>query len=116
MINRYPYNNGHLMVFPLRHLQDVVDMTPDEDLETAALVRACVSALRKQLAPQGFNTGVNMGKIAGAGLEEHLHTHIVPRWMGDTNFMPVLAGIKIVPQALLDLFDQLAPEFAQLDE
>lgn len=116
IINRYPYNNGHLMVFPLRHLHDVLDMTPEEDLETAALVRACVSALRKHLGPQGFNTGVNMGKIAGAGLEEHLHTHIVPRWLGDTNFMPVLAGIKVVPQALLDLFDQLAPEFAQLDE
>ncbi len=114
MINRYPYNNGHLMVFPTRHLHDVLDLTPEEDLETAALVRAGITILREHLAPQGFNMGVNLGKIAGAGLEEHLHTHIVPRWAGDTNFMPAVADVKIVPQSLLDLYDELAPSFAAI--
>ena len=112
MINRFPYNNGHLMVFPYRHTHDVVELSPAEDEETAALVRLSVKILRKHLGPEGFNIGINLGKVAGAGLEEHLHTHIVPRWTGDTNFMPALAGIKVVPQALLALYDQLAPDFA----
>lgn len=112
MINRFPYNNGHLMVFPYRHTHDVVELNPAEDEETAALVRLSVKILRKHLRPEGFNIGINLGKVAGAGLEEHLHTHIVPRWTGDTNFMPALAGIKVVPQALFALYDQLAPDFA----
>ena len=116
MMNRYPYNNGHLLVFPTRHLHDVVELTPEEDLESAALVRASITILRKHLAAQGFNVGINLGKIAGAGLEEHLHTHIVPRWTGDTNFMPALADVKIVPQLLLELFDQLSPAFKALSE
>ncbi len=113
MINRYPYNNGHLMVFPFRHTHDLVDLTPEEEQESAQYVRLGVKILRKHLNPEGFNIGINLGKVAGAGLEEHLHTHIVPRWTGDTNFMPALAGIKVVPQSLLALYDQVAPDFAQ---
>ncbi|MDA1043603.1 MAG: HIT domain-containing protein [Verrucomicrobia bacterium] len=112
MINRYPYNNGHLMVFPFRHTQDLLGLSPEEDRESAALVRMGVKILRKHLGPEGFNIGINLGKVAGAGLEEHLHTHIVPRWTGDTNFMPALAGIKVVPQSLHALYDQLAPDFS----
>ncbi len=107
MLNRYPYNNGHLMVFPYRHVSDPADLTPEEDRETAALVRDCLRRLRSCLQPEGFNIGLNLGKVAGAGLEEHLHTHIVPRWTGDSNFMPVISDTGVVPQSLDALWEQL---------
>jgi ATP adenylyltransferase len=109
VINRYPYNNGHLMVCPYRHVAEIEALTPEERLETMDEVARAIAALRPAMRPAGFNVGVNLGRAAGAGLEEHLHVHIVPRWDGDTNFMPVLADVKVVPQSLLELWDLLHP-------
>ncbi len=107
LMNRYPYNNGHLMVTPYRHVDGVESMQPEEHLEMLGLAgRACVW-LRKVMRPDGFNIGINQGAAAGAGLKEHIHLHIVPRWNGDTNFMPVLAEVKVIPQALGELWERL---------
>jgi ATP adenylyltransferase len=109
IMNRYPYNNGHLLVFPNRHIRDLGEMTREERAESMDLVCDAVEALRATMRPEGFNVGVNLGRAAGAGLEGHVHTHIVPRWNGDTNFMPVLADTKVIPQALADLRDRIHP-------
>jgi ATP adenylyltransferase len=111
VLNIYPYNNGHLMVFPCRHISDVTDMTEEERAETMALVSESLRVLRSEMRPDGFNIGINLGRAAGAGLEEHVHTHVVPRWNGDSNFMPVLGETKVIPQALRELRDQLHPAF-----
>ncbi len=108
LMNRYPYNNGHLMIAPNRHIHDMPQLNAEERLETMDLVAEAIDMLRAVIRPDGFNIGVNLGKIAGAGLETHIHTHIVPRWNGDTNFMPVIADVKVIPQALDDLYQQLA--------
>ena len=107
VMNRYPYNNGHLMVAPYRHIASMHEMTDAERLEMMRLSDRGIAALRSVVRPDGFNLGINLGRVAGAGLETHLHLHIVPRWSGDTNFMPVVGHTKIVPQALEDLGDQL---------
>ncbi len=107
VINRYPYNNGHLMVAPYRHVDSLQTMNDAERSELLALtVKAC-AALKKTGHPDGFNIGINQGAAAGAGLKDHLHLHIVPRWEGDTNFMPVTAGVKVIPQPLDVLWRQL---------
>lgn len=111
VMNRYPYNGGHLMVLPFRHIAELGDLTSEERLELMDLVDESINVLKKVIYPGGFNVGANLGKVAGAGLEEHLHMHIVPRWEGDANFMPVLSDIRVVPLALLDLWDKLKPEF-----
>jgi len=111
IMNRYPYNNGHLMAFPYRHQASIAEIGSEERLELMDLVDESIKVLSKTLNPDGFNVGFNLGQVAGAGLETHLHAHIVPRWSGDTNFMPVLGEVKVIPQALLDLYDLLAPEF-----
>ena len=108
MMNRYPYNNGHLMVCPLRHVDSLEAMTADERAEMMALTSRSVTLLQKVMKPDGFNIGINLGEAAGAGLKDHIHMHIVPRWNGDTNFMPVLGKTKVIPQALHELRDQLA--------
>jgi ATP adenylyltransferase len=108
LMNRYPYTGGHLMVAPRRHVDSLVAMTPAELNEMMRLTQEAIGALKRTIQPQGFNIGINVGAAAGAGLKDHIHLHIVPRWVGDTNFMPVLAHIKVVPQALLDLWDQLS--------
>lgn len=110
VMNRYPYSNGHLLICPHRHVGDITLMTADERNESMDLLVVGVEALRKVVQPQGFNVGVNIGKAAGAGLEEHFHSHIVPRWEGDTNFMPVMADVRVIPQALLELWDELRPQ------
>ena len=107
VMNRFPYNNGHLMVAPYRHVPDLAALTDDERLETMRMLDEGVRALKLAIRPDGFNLGINLGRVAGAGLDTHLHTHIVPRWNGDTNFMPVLADVKIVPQTLTELWDRL---------
>jgi len=107
LLNRYPYNNGHLMVAPYRHVRALAEMTPAERLELMELASDLVERLRATIRPEGFNLGLNLGKVAGAGLESHLHLHIVPRWNGDTNFMPVLADTKVIPQALDELWATL---------
>jgi ATP adenylyltransferase len=109
VMNRFPYSNGHLLVCPYRHGVDFSDLTPEERLGIMDLLDAAVRALKSAMHPDGFNIGVNLGRAAGAGLEEHLHVHVVPRWHGDTNFMPVMADVKVIPQGLDELWQQLSP-------
>lgn len=112
LLNRYPYNNGHLMVAPYRHADTLEVLNDQERLELMSLAAAACTALNKAVHPDGFNIGINLGTPAGAGLKDHLHLHIVPRWEGDTNFMPVLAEVKVIPQALDDLWRQLSQALA----
>jgi ATP adenylyltransferase len=107
LLNNYPYNGGHLMVVPYKQVADFSGLTDDEMLDLMKLMRRCQAALTKVMKPDGFNIGVNLGKVAGAGIAEHLHIHVVPRWNGDTNFMPVLGQTTVVPQALDELAVQL---------
>ena len=107
MLNAYPYNGGHLMVIPYRQVSDLPELTDDELTELMRLLCRCEIALRQVMKPDGFNVGLNLGKVAGAGIAEHLHWHIVPRWSGDTNFMPVIGATSVVPQALTELAAQL---------
>ena len=111
MLNLYPYNNGHLMIIPYRHLSDYVELTNEELAEIAKLNKYCILALRNIISPHGFNFGANIGKAAGAGIHTHLHFHLVPRWNGDTNFMPVLGEVKIISQDLLITKNKLVEEF-----
>ncbi len=111
MLNRYPYNSGHIMVAPRRHLGSPELLTEKERALLAELVSSSVERLRKALAPAGFNVGANIGRTAGAGFADHLHWHIVPRWDGDTNFMPVLNGTRVISQHLEESFRTLAPLF-----
>lgn len=104
LMNRYPYNNGHLLVTPYRHVDALEVMQPGEQQEMLGLAGQACAWLRQVMRPDGFNIGINQGAAAGAGLKEHIHLHIVPRWNGDTNFMPVLAEVKIIPQALDELW------------
>ena len=100
LLNRYPYNGGHLMVVPYRQVAELGELTLEELTDLMRLTQRCVAALKRLMNPDGFNIGLNQGRAAGAGIEEHLHLHIVPRWVGDTNFMPVLADTKVLPEAL----------------
>ncbi len=112
ILNRYPYNNGHLMVIPRRHVADFTLLTPDESHDLHALLQRSVGILGQASRPAGFNVGMNLGAAAGAGIAEHLHYHVVPRWLGDTNFMPVLGETKVMIEHLQTTFDRLAPLFA----
>jgi ATP adenylyltransferase len=107
VLNTYPYTGGHLMVIPYKAAPDLNDLTDEELTDLMKLTRRCQNALTKVMKPDGFNIGINLGKVAGAGVLGHLHIHVVPRWLGDTNFMPVLANTTVVPQALKDLAAQL---------
>ncbi|MBU4200485.1 MAG: HIT domain-containing protein [Verrucomicrobia bacterium] len=107
VMNRYPYNNGHLMVAPYRHVDSLEAMDDKERLEMMTLSSLACTALKKAAHPDGFNIGINLGVTAGAGLKDHIHLHIVPRWEGDTNFMPVIAEVKVIPQSLDALWRQL---------
>ena len=112
-LNRYPYNNGHLLVCPLRHEGTLAALDGPDLTEPIETVRLVVSALDRMLRPQGYNVGLNLGKAAGAGLPGHLHWHIVPRWDGDTNFMPVLGGTKVIVESLHAFYDRLVEELAR---
>jgi ATP adenylyltransferase len=105
VLNRFPYNNGHLLVAPIAHKGNLHDLTSGELLETMETVRRMVCVLDTAMKPAGYNIGLNLGHAAGAGLPGHLHWHIVPRWNGDTNFMPVLADVKVIVQSLDALYD-----------
>ena len=109
VLNLYPYNNGHLMIVPNRHICKLSDLTPDENAEIMHLIQVSSQALEDVMKSHGFNVGANVGKAAGAGIDTHLHFHIVPRWNGDTNFMPALGHVKVISQDLLrtkiDLID-----------
>ncbi len=111
MLNRYPYTNGHLMVAPYRHTSDLDQLSDAEMLDLFKTVRLCRSILQQTASPQGFNIGVNLGRAAGAGVDEHIHIHIVPRWNGDTNYMSVIADIRVMPENLLTTYDRLLPAF-----
>jgi len=113
ILNRYPYNNGHLMVVPRRHLASLAELSPAELHEVADLVQRAESVLRDAYKLQGINVGINLGKAAGAGIEEHLHVHLVPRWSGDTNFMTVLGETRVLPEELAATRSRLAPIFEQ---
>jgi ATP adenylyltransferase len=108
VLNLYPYNSGHLMVVPFRHVADYTDLDADETAELAAFTKHAMRTLRAASGAQGFNIGMNQGSVAGAGIAPHLHQHVVPRWGGDANFMPVVARTKVLPQLLRDTRDLLA--------
>jgi len=112
LLNLFPYNSGHLLVAPYRHTDLLEDLEPGETAEMMSLVRKSVEVLKGCLAPEGFNIGFNLGKSAGAGIVDHLHLHIVPRWEGDTNFMPVISDTRVVPQALAETGRVLREAFA----
>jgi ATP adenylyltransferase len=108
VLNLYPYNSGHLMVVPYRHVADYTDLDEDETLELARFTQRAMRVIRDASGAQGFNIGMNQGVVAGAGIAAHLHQHLVPRWGGDTNFMPVLGQTKVLPQLLGETRDMLA--------
>ena len=109
ILNRYPYNNGHFMVVPYSHLPSLEDLDGSVLMEMMLLLNRGLAALRATMGPDGFNIGVNLGQIAGAGIADHVHIHAVPRWIGDTNFMPVVGDMRVVPQTWLQTYDQLKP-------
>jgi ATP adenylyltransferase len=111
LLNAYPYNNGHLMIAPRRHVAALDLLQRRERVEINELLARTVTLLRKLLKPDGFNVGANLGRVAGAGFADHLHWHVVPRWAGDHNFMPVLASTRVLSQSLQDSYDQLHPVF-----
>ena len=113
LLNRYPYNGGHLMVVPYKEVADLNGLTDEEVADLWKLVRRCLNTLTAVMKPDGFNVGINLGKVAGAGIQEHLHIHIVPRWTGDTNFMPVIANTGVVPDALKEIAAKLRAEIAK---
>jgi ATP adenylyltransferase len=110
LLNAYPYNGGHIMVLPYKQVPDLNGLTDEELTDLWKLVRRCANALTSLMKADGFNIGANIGKVAGAGVVEHLHIHIVPRWHGDTNFMPVIANTSVVPEALVDIANKLRAE------
>jgi len=114
ILNNFPYNPGHLMVLPNREVGQLAELTTEERAEMMDLLVKCQSVLQKVMTPSGFNMGINLGRAAGAGIPTHLHFHIVPRWDGDHNFMPVIADTHVLPQALDDLWLRLKPVFAEL--
>lgn len=112
IINKYPYNNGHLMVVPYQHFSDCEKLDNASALEMWELIMKCKQILEKAFHPQGFNIGMNIGRIAGAGIDQHVHMHIVPRWNGDTNFMPVISATKVISQGIYETYDALSGYFS----
>jgi ATP adenylyltransferase len=112
LMNAFPYNPGHVMIAPYRHVGDAERLTDDELLDVGRLQRAALRALREEMSPHGFNLGMNLGRVAGAGIPDHVHWHVVPRWNGDTNFTTVLADTRVLPESLEDTYRKLRPRFA----
>ena len=113
MMNRYPYNNGHLMIVPAVHTASLTQLTTAQRAELCDMTALCEHILQQAMHPDGFNIGLNLGAAAGAGIEEHLHMHIVPRWAGDTNYMTVVGDIRVIPQHLVHTYHLLLPYFQQ---
>jgi ATP adenylyltransferase len=111
VLNKFPYNPGHLLVVPLRHVGELEDVTAAENAELQALLQRSIGALRRTSEPHGFNVGLNLGRIAGAGIPGHLHWHVVPRWSGDANFMPVVGETRVLPELLAETYRRLKPGF-----
>ncbi|BCS91989.1 hypothetical protein L3N51_00127 [Metallosphaera sp. J1] len=108
ILNKYPYNPGHLMVVPYRHVPSLELLDPEESSELIALTSKAVKSLRDVYTPDGFNVGINIGRVAGAGIEQHIHIHVVPRWNGDSNFMPVIGNTKVLPETLEETYKKLS--------
>ncbi len=113
VMNKYPYSNGHLMVVPHRHVGDFEELTEEEGSELFRMNQRCITVLRENMKTHGFNVGYNLGKAAGAGIEPHLHLHIVPRWEGDHNFMPVLSDVRVIPEHLEATYEALRKSFVK---
>jgi ATP adenylyltransferase len=116
MLNKYPYNNGHILVFPRRHTNQLGDLQPGEHQDLSECLRQSTAILKEALSPSGMNLGMNLGRCSGAGIEDHLHWHVVPRWEGDTNFMPVIGSVKVMPQHLIESYNHLRPRFLRMEE
>jgi len=116
ILNAYPYNNGHLMVVPYQHASRLTELQDEVLHEMIQVTARSTQILQDAMRPQGFNVGLNLGAAAGAGMDEHLHLHIVPRWRGDTNFMPVVGHLKVIPETLSETWAKLRPLFALLEE
>jgi ATP adenylyltransferase len=110
-MNLFPYNNAHLLVAPYAHVNGLEQLSTDTALDLAQLTNLCVSVLKATVHPDGFNVGLNLGRVSGAGIEEHLHWHIVPRWNGDTNFMPLFAETRVIPEHLRETYRKLKAQF-----
>jgi ATP adenylyltransferase len=114
VMNKYPYNNGHLMVIPYRHMANLTELNQDELMEMMKLTQKVLEVFKVAMKPSGFNIGINLGKVAGAGVEDHVHLHVVPRWEGDTNFMPVIGSIRVMPQHIQDTYNILKEVWKKL--
>ena len=114
MMNKYPYNNGHLLVAPYRHVDEFGELIDDEILEMQKLLGLCIEAMKGCMHPQGFNIGLNIGRVAGAGVEDHIHYHILPRWSGDTNFLPVFGEVKVISEALDKTYDRIKEQIDKI--
>lgn len=114
MLNLYPYNSGHLMVIPYAHVSKPADLPMEVQVEMLTLVNKCLEVLQRAIRPEGFNIGVNLGRAAGAGIDEHVHVHAVPRWNGDTNYMAILAETRVVPELLDETYSKLKPIFDEI--
>ena len=114
MMNKFPYINGHLLVSPLRHVPGLIDLSQEELLDLMLKVRQSLEMLKKAMNPHGFNVGLNLGVVAGAGVESHVHFHIVPRWQGDTNFVPVFADVRVIPEHFQATYQKLLPFFREI--
>ena len=112
LLNAFPYNPGHVMVAPFRHSGDLEGLSDEESLDLDRLLRRAMTALREGMEPHGFNVGMNLGRVAGAGIPDYLHWHVVPRWTGDTNFMPVVGKTRVLPELLEETYRRLARRFA----
>ena len=116
MMNLFPYNSGHLLVAPYAHVRSLEQLPDEVSLDLLALTNLSLKVLRAEIKPEGFNIGVNLGRVSGAGIEAHVHLHIVPRWNGDANFMPIVGGTKLIPEALDQTYAKLRPLFDALSE
>ena len=116
MLNRYPYTGGHLMIAPLRHTAELGELSDAELLDLMHLLRRAQTLLKRVANPDGFNVGINLGRAAGAGVEEHLHIHIVPRWNGDSNFMTVVGDVRVIPDGLTEAYERLSAALAEEDD
>jgi len=114
MMNKFPYNNGHLLVAPVRHSPDLEGLSNEENFDLILMVRKSLEILKKEMRPEGFNVGLNLGRVAGAGVEAHMHFHIVPRWSGDTNFMTVTGETRVMPEHIQETYEKLRPYFKNL--
>ena len=115
LMNRYPYINGHLLVAPLRHVSSLDALLPEEKLDLMTVVEKSIGVLKEVMNPGGFNVGLNLGRVAGAGVEEHIHFHVVPRWSGDTNYMTVLGEVRVIPEHIQATYRKLLPFFRKFE-